>query len=408
MLFFSTSTSADILLSLKESWTSGNIADWTHADPPAPFVFSFSAVPPDGHGLAGLFGEQSLLLPASDAFVADAASSSGRFAGNYHVHDLIPDSIRFDFFADTVLPSALLLRLHGVAGGATNTYFASLLDQISSAGEWTQVVVPLTEIPGLWQGGTPWPLEDALEQVQSLELWVVRRGNAEQSYLLDNFQVVLLVPPDVAELDTDGDGLPDYWERAVSGSITGVVAHVDTDDDGYPDGAEFDAGTDPGDPKSVPRIVALHPIGDALWEAWVNGTLGRNYRLEWNNNLMTDNWVPISHGVPGTGGYTQLPYPDPSRRGFVRMRVYLAPVSAAGEPPPYFITRFALTPTEADVAADYDAGHFYSLWHSSADLPHLWYPVAAPPVYTNAAVLHFMAPRLSAEQQIYRVHRYAP
>ncbi len=85
--------------------------------------------------------------------------------------------------------------------------------------------------------------------------------------------------------DTDGDELPDYWERKYFGDLThdaatdsdsdGLTnagelalstdpAKSDTDGDGFSDGDETVSGTDPNDPSSMP------PQADV----YVNGALG--------------------------------------------------------------------------------------------------------------------------------------
>ncbi len=56
-----------------------------------------------------------------------------------------------------------------------------------------------------------------------------------------------IVPP-----DTDGDGLPDWWETLYFGSATGATAGIDTDVDGSSNAAEFAARSDPLESQSVP------------------------------------------------------------------------------------------------------------------------------------------------------------
>ncbi len=62
--------------------------------------------------------------------------------------------------------------------------------------------------------------------------------------------------PDAGEIeigiDTDGDGLPDWWEEKYFGGPTAAVAHEDFDGDGFTNLEEYLAGTDPTDPTSYP------------------------------------------------------------------------------------------------------------------------------------------------------------
>jgi hypothetical protein len=51
--------------------------------------------------------------------------------------------------------------------------------------------------------------------------------------------------------DSDGDGLPDEWERAYFGDLR-YGPDDDPDGDGYTNLEEYNAGTDPTDPLSSP------------------------------------------------------------------------------------------------------------------------------------------------------------
>lgn len=53
-------------------------------------------------------------------------------------------------------------------------------------------------------------------------------------------------------VDTDGDGLPDEWEKKFGLDATTADADTDSDGDGFTNAEEFAAGTDPLDKKSHP------------------------------------------------------------------------------------------------------------------------------------------------------------
>lgn len=59
------------------------------------------------------------------------------------------------------------------------------------------------------------------------------------------------------EYDTDGDGLPDWWELLHFGNHTSAVSSVDDDGDGVPNLAEFVAGTQPTNEVSVFRLISI-------------------------------------------------------------------------------------------------------------------------------------------------------
>ena len=63
--------------------------------------------------------------------------------------------------------------------------------------------------------------------------------------------------PDV-NADTDGDGIPDVWERKFGlNPLDPADASEDPDGDGFDNLAEFKAGTNPLDPKSHPDVLSL-------------------------------------------------------------------------------------------------------------------------------------------------------
>lgn len=63
---------------------------------------------------------------------------------------------------------------------------------------------------------------------------------------------VSFVSPVFAEEDTDGDGLPDWWEIQYFGDLS-QDGEGDFDGDGYTNLEEYDAGTDPTVPDGEPR-----------------------------------------------------------------------------------------------------------------------------------------------------------
>jgi glucose/arabinose dehydrogenase len=81
----------------------------------------------------------------------------------------------------------------------------------------------------------------------------------------------------LAPRDTDGDGLPDWWETAYFGSGTAGLPNDDTDGDGYTNLAEYLAGSDPLLATSIPiRALPLRDFdasggADLLWRSGVNG-----------------------------------------------------------------------------------------------------------------------------------------
>jgi len=75
--------------------------------------------------------------------------------------------------------------------------------------------------------------------------------------------------------DTDGDGMPDWWEWKYGGSATSLEPYGDSDGDGIVNVDEYVAGTDPGGPPSIYYVdpVAGNDAWDGLAPVW-DGTHG--------------------------------------------------------------------------------------------------------------------------------------
>ena len=86
-------------------------------------------------------------------------------------------------------------------------------------------------------------------------------------------------------LDTDLNGLPDWWEQTFLGQLTGVNPNADPDHDGASNLAEFLAGTTPTNPTSALRLaVAGAPAINGFVVRWPS-VAGKHYRLLRATNL---------------------------------------------------------------------------------------------------------------------------
>jgi hypothetical protein len=68
----------------------------------------------------------------------------------------------------------------------------------------------------------------------------------------------------VAPIDSDGDGMPDWWELAYFGSTAGAAPGADADGDGATNLQEYQAGTDPLSTASKP-VVPAPVVKVAIW-----------------------------------------------------------------------------------------------------------------------------------------------
>jgi subtilisin family serine protease len=127
-------------------------------------------------------------------------------------------------------------------------------------------------------------------------------------------------------IDTDNDGLPDWWEMENLGSLAGN-ADDDGDADGFSNLDEFLAGTDPDDPASQLAFTAAAALVDGPethFTLTFPSVLDRCYQIEWSETLQPGSWQPLGAPVTGTGALMQVQDPEAiqnATRRFYRMTV---------------------------------------------------------------------------------------
>ncbi len=92
--------------------------------------------------------------------------------------------------------------------------------------------------------------------------------------------------------DADGDGLPDAWEAAYFGSVTGADRDEDSDGDGMSNLEEYLAGTDATNELSYLKIDSIVVgAGNTLTFGAISN---RTYTLEFTDGLGTGNWRKLA------------------------------------------------------------------------------------------------------------------
>ena len=96
--------------------------------------------------------------------------------------------------------------------------------------------------------------------------------------------------------DSDGDGLPDWWELQVGLDPNGFTDPAqDLDGDGYSLADELGWGTNPFDSNSNPGIVfTMSPSHAPTAEATWNTLAGETYLLEATRSLVNLPWLPVA------------------------------------------------------------------------------------------------------------------
>lgn len=126
-------------------------------------------------------------------------------------------------------------------------------------------------------------------------------------------------------VDSDNNGLPDWWELQYFGHLTGTNPNTDPDGDGASNLAEFLSGTDPTNPSSVLRLSALPSgIKDHIKLQWPS-VAGRYYRLLNSTNLLTGFATIIQTNLVATPPLNTFTNTSPSDAKTTFYRLQLEP-----------------------------------------------------------------------------------
>jgi hypothetical protein len=123
--------------------------------------------------------------------------------------------------------------------------------------------------------------------------------------------------------DSDGDGLPDWWEQLHFGSPTAADRDADTDGDGLSNWKEYIAGTNPRDAASSLEFVRVTEESPGVVVVEWSSVVGKKYTLLRSPTLSTDprDYDELQSGIDAQGTVTS--YRDTTADGtyFYRVRV---------------------------------------------------------------------------------------
>lgn len=120
-------------------------------------------------------------------------------------------------------------------------------------------------------------------------------------------------------LDTDANGLPDWWEKEHFNVYTGSPLTGDADLDGLANAAEFFVGTHPKNAASVMRILSMQRSqASGAVNITLNSVPGRTYQLQANTTLLPGGWADVGASTTANDGQTLLTLTENSTGAFLK------------------------------------------------------------------------------------------
>src|ERR1039458_10189997 len=124
-------------------------------------------------------------------------------------------------------------------------------------------------------------------------------------------------------VDSDGDGIPDWWMMQYFGHPTGQAGDLsrasdDADGDGASNLQEYLAGTDPTNPNSVFRLSAAATANSTVTLTWP-AVMGKSYQIQYKTNLNDPVWLTAPGNVSVTGSQGSYLAPAATPSSFYRV-----------------------------------------------------------------------------------------
>ncbi len=294
----------------------------------------------DVHRQSIVLAFSTLGLPRSIAPTFGTWSADGRFF-TFATNSFLPNTnnVRNVFLGDVQKGSVTLVSVNSNGFAANGP---SDLPVISGDGHYvvfrslaTDIVPGITSTPNLivfdrlsnslaiaeslewdWPSWISKPAISGTGKAIAFRGWQSTLVPGDLNHLSDVFATSL--QPELA-VDSDGDGIPDWWMVAYFGHPTGQAgdlsrAQDDADGDGMTNVQEYLAGTDPTNPISVLGIqIAAAVTGSGAELSW-QAAPGRSYRIQYKNDLADPVWqdAPGSASVVGIQGSYVVPTDQPS------------------------------------------------------------------------------------------------
>jgi hypothetical protein len=123
--------------------------------------------------------------------------------------------------------------------------------------------------------------------------------------------------------DTDGDGIPDWWEQQYYGGATNANPNAVCSNGINTVRQAYIAGLNPNDPQSSLLISDFRSLTSGKTFGW-DAVSGRVYSVYWTTNLL-HGFQPLETNIPWTAGSFTDTVHGASAEGFYKIKVELAP-----------------------------------------------------------------------------------
>jgi hypothetical protein len=135
------------------------------------------------------------------------------------------------------------------------------------------------------------------------------------------------IPEAGTPLDSDGDGIPDWWMLQMFGHATGLASDLsragdDADFDGMSNLQEYLAGTSPTNSASVLQVrISQGAFANGVVSLNWPALLGRNYQVQYKGALNDSTWLTVPGSALVAGGQGTFTLPVSGTNGFYRVGV---------------------------------------------------------------------------------------